>query len=172
MMTSEQRYFDWLKSQVAPEYDRDTSKTYDGLFASLHSKEFVWVVPNDDNRVEDGLDLRSEFLGGAHFDVIQDGCSVLEVLVGLSRRLAFNADGDPRLWAWRLIENLGLDKMWDPLSSMNENKIDDILENMIWRQFERDGQGSFFPLKYARDDQTQVELWYQMNAYINENSDF
>jgi hypothetical protein len=122
--------------------------------------------------VEDGLDLRTEFLGGSHYEVLQQGVSVLEVLVALSRRLAFNADGDPDKWAWQLIVNIGLAKFKDPLRIVDKAAIEDILEKMIWRQFERDGRGSFFPLRYAKEDQTKTELWYQMNAYINENTDF
>lgn len=172
MMTREQQYFHWLKSQVGIEYNRKTSNTYDDLLNCLLSKEFVWIIPNDDNRVEDGLDLRTEFLGGAHYDVLQQGVSILEVLVGLSRRLAFNADGDPTLWAWRLIENIDLHKYSDPIRPRDDDRIDQILENLIWRNFSRDGMGSFFPLAEAKEDQTKVELWYQMNAYINENVDF
>lgn len=170
-MTNDEQYFAWLKNQIAPEYGRRSSKTYDGLFSLLYHKEFVWIIPNDDNRVEDGLDLRTEFLGGGHYDVLQQGVSILEVLVALSRRLAFNGGGDPTMWAWRLLENLGLDRFKDPLNRRSIAAADDILEQMIWRQFERDGRGSFFPLRYAREDQTKTELWYQMNAYINENTD-
>jgi hypothetical protein len=171
-MTKDEQYFIWLKNQIAPEYGRRTSHTYEGLFTLMYSKEFVWIIPNDDNRVEDGLDLRTEFLGGGHYDVLQQGVSILEVLVALSRRLAFNADGAPELWAWRLIDNLGLAQYKDRLrTGIDRAAIDDILDQMIWRQFERDGRGSFFPLRYAREDQTKTELWYQMNAYINENTD-
>jgi hypothetical protein len=171
-MTREQEYYGWLVSQIEVEYGRRTSKQYDGLFTWLYQKEFVWVIANDDNRVEDGLDLRTEFLGGGHYDVLQQGVSILEVLVALSRRLAFNADGDASKWAWQLVVNLGLDKKSDPLTTRDEDEIEDILEKMIWRQFSNDGQGSFFPLKDAKEDQTKIEIWYQMSAYINENSDF
>lgn len=171
-MTKEEQYFGWLKSQIAIDYGRETSKTCDGLFAWLHSKEFVWIIPNDDNRVEDGLDLRTEFLGGAHYEILQNGVSILEVLVSLSRRLAFNAEGDPTKWAWQLIVNLELHKFADPLTNRDEDKIEETLERLIWRQFHPDGQGSFFPLKVAKEDQTKIELWYQMSAYINENVDF
>jgi hypothetical protein len=170
-MSNEERYFDWLKSQVGIEYGRRTSRTYEDLFRCLFSKEFVWIIPNDDNRLEDGLDLRTEFLGGGHYDVLPNGVSILEVLVALSRRLAFNAEGDPRMWAWRLLENLEIHSFVDPLTPQEEEILDDMLETMIWRQFGTDGVGSFFPLQQPKEDQREVEMWYQMSAYINENSD-
>ncbi len=50
-------------------------------------------------------------------------------------------------------------------------EIDDILERLIWRQYQEDGQGGFFPLAWPEQDQREVELWYQMNAYLAENED-
>lgn len=170
-MNREEQYFDWLKSQVGIEYGRNTSKTYDELLKCLFAKEFVWIIPNDDNRMEDGLDLRTEFLGGRHYEILQQGVSILEVIVALSRRLAFNAEGDPNMWAWRLIENIEIHSFTDPIKPNEYEILNDMLETLIWRQFSTDGIGSFFPLLDPKEDQTKVEMWYQMSAYINENSD-
>ena len=38
-------------------------KSYTGLFEALHNFEFHWTIPHDDNRMQDGLDLRYEYLG-------------------------------------------------------------------------------------------------------------
>ncbi len=38
------------------------SLTYWKLFRTLYSTEFVWLLSGDDNRAEDGLELREEFL--------------------------------------------------------------------------------------------------------------
>lgn len=167
-MTTEQQteYLAWLKSQVNTPMDG----RYDGLLEKLYEREFSWTVPNDDNRVEDGLDLRAEFTGGPHHDVNDKGVSVLEIIVGLSRRLEFNAEGNAKDWAWTLIGNIGLDKMKDPLRIVDENIIDEVLDQLIWRTYDRDGQGGFFPLAEPQEDQTKLEIWYQMSAYIYENS--
>src|SRR4051812_31166616 len=95
----DQQYLDWLISQI----EFNTTKTYQGLLDCLHATEFVWIVPNDDNRVYDGLDLRTEFVDGTHgwaLDEIMQlpvmtgkGASILEVLIGLSRRVAFTCGG-------------------------------------------------------------------------------
>lgn len=160
------RYLSWLTQQIAVPVG---NRTYLQLFAELHNKEFVWLIPNDDNRLADGLELRGEFFNVHGEDVGEDGASVLEVLIALSRRLAFTADGDPEVWAWRLIQNLELDKFWDPLKSASKiQDLDDRLEALIWRTYHSDGQGGFFPLAWPEEDQRKVELWYQMNAFIEE----
>ncbi len=44
-----------------------------------------------------------------------------------------------------------------------------MLDRLIWRQYEHDG-GSVVssPLAWPERDQTQVELWSQMSAYLHE----
>jgi hypothetical protein len=163
--TNEDAYFQWLVSQVQIEQNGNRPRTYHELMEQLHNREFVWIVPNDDNRVADGFDLRLEFLRGGQYR-FPFGVSTLEVIVALSRRLEFNAEGPSREWAWQLIKNLRLHKMADPLSFYKRKKIDEILDNLIWRTYQRNGLGGFFPLKDTDDDQTKIEIWYQMSAYI------
>lgn len=158
-------YFEWLTDQI--EIHKNNPHTYRDVLERLHNTEFVWIVPNDDNRVQDGIDLRTEFHGEFRRK-FQKGTSVLEVLIALSRRIAFTAGGDPRLWAWQLFENLGLHKASDPLTGQKSHRVEHILEALIWRTYGRDGQGGFFPLQRFLDDQTKVEIWQQMNAYVAE----
>lgn len=166
----DQAYFDWLTSQIGI----DNGRTYNDLFRKMHETEFVWTVPNDDNRVQDGLDLRAEFLDGNPHNLLgwnsplEHGVSVLEVLVALSRRVAFLAGGEPAHWACNLVENLGLFRASDPMSEHQAKRVEDILSNLIWRTYERDGRGGFFPLTNTLDDQTKLEIWQQMNAYVIE----
>jgi hypothetical protein len=93
---------------------------------------------------------------------------MLEILVSLSRRVAFTAGGEATFWAWKLLENLNLTRMYDPLTARKSQKIDDILDRLIWRTYESNGNGGFFPLNWPLDDQTKVEIWFQMNEYVNE----
>ncbi len=158
-------YFVWLKDQI----HIPPGKTYDDLFNQMYIKEFVWIIPNDDNRIVDGRDLRFEHLGPKSREFLS-GVSVLEILVALTRRLEFNAGKTAPWWGWHLIRNLRLDRMSDPLSSVQLSHVDAILEAFVWRTYEPNGKGGFFPLKHAKEDQTKVEIWYQMNAYIIENN--
>jgi hypothetical protein len=160
-------YLHWLEAQVKVESHR----TYTDLLTMMHAREFTWFVPNDDNRQRDGLDLRVEFLRECKvdLDIMSFGpCSVLEVLIGLSRRLAFMTDGTPEGWAWQLLLNLDLEYMTDPLSQRKVNRVNDKLDTLIQRTYNPDGTGGFFPLAWPEEDQRKVELWYQMGAYVNE----
>jgi hypothetical protein len=162
-----ERYFNWLASQIKIEHA--VPRDYDSLFRYLHSREFVWVVPNDDNRAIDALSLRREFWGeGNRYP--RDGVSLLEVILALSRRLEFVAGGEKEVWAGQLIKNLKLDRMYDPISLRKMHRMEDTINGLIWRTYERDGSGGFFPLKNVKEDQTKVEIWYQMNAYVNEHT--
>jgi hypothetical protein len=160
-------YYDWLVSQI----EIPNGKNYYDLFERMHNIEFVWTVPNDDNRVQDGLDLRTEFING-RTDMLSlpNAATMLEILVSLSRRVAFTAGGEPEQWAWKLLKNLRLHKKFDPLTDEKLHHVDDILDAVIWRTYERDGRGGFFPLNHPEDDQTKVEIWYQMNTYVIEMS--
>ena len=162
-------YFNWLIAQI--EIPEKNPRTYHDLFARMHETEFVWIVAKDDNRIGDARDLRSEFLYG--WKNRPRPISVLEVLVALSRRTEFVCDeGTAPQWAWVLLENLGLHKMWDPFTTRKANKVDEILANLIWRTYERNGRGGFFPLEYAEQDQTKTEIWFQMQNYAMEKYGF
>jgi hypothetical protein len=158
-------YFDWLVAQI---HTPANNRTYNELFSRMHNTEFVWTVPNDDNRLRDGLALRSEFLNGSRRRLDVVGVSILEVLIALSRRVAFTAGGDAEHWAWRLIKNLRLNKAYDPLTDEKALKVDDTLYALIWRTYASNGRGGLFPLKRPNYDQTKQEIWDQMNAYIIE----
>jgi hypothetical protein len=166
MTKTDYDYYEWLVSQIETPGDR----SYRGLFERMHNFEFVWTVPHDDNRVQDARDLRLEFLDGRASKLRLESATLLEILVSLSRRVAFTCGGDDQKWAWKLLKNLRLNKMSDPLTDAQAKKIDDILYALVWRTYDRSGQGGFFPLKNSLDDQTKVEIWYQLNAYALERS--
>ena len=163
-------YYEWLVSQIKI----DSKKKYYGLFEIMHNTEFTWFVPNDDNRVADGMHLRNDFFRSVHNrkyvpgDLALEWVSVLEVLIALSRRVAFTAGGDAHRWAWRLIKNIGLSKMHDNGPGENAEKINQVLEDLIWRNYDRTGRGGFFPLRETVNNQTKIEIWYQMQEYVME----
>jgi hypothetical protein len=159
-------YYEWLISQIFI----PNGKSYRDLFEIMHNTEFVWTIPNDDNRIQDGLDLRSEFSDNRVLKLNLGGVTLLEILVSLSRRVAFTAGGNQEQWAWRLLKNLRLTKKSDSLTEEDIGQVKDILDALIWRTYQRDGRGGFFPLKNPEEDQTKVEIWYQMNKYVIEKS--
>ena len=170
-------YLQWLYSQVAvPDEDRK-ELSYWKLLKQLFTTEFLWLIPNDDNRLEDGKALRREFLAQQAIDPrdvdphwLELGCSVLELMVGLSRRLEFEAGGKPHYWFWVMMENIGLRKYHDDVRRYPQGRIDDILHTVIFRQYNSSGLGGFFPLQVPFQDQRNVELWYQLSAYVVEQT--
>lgn len=172
--TADDRYFEWLYSQVGAARNRNPARSYWDLCKELYKKEFLWFIPNDDNRLEDGRELRLEFLAEQGNDPpdqewLSLGCSMLEMLVALSRRVAFEASESPVEWFWRLLENIGLSTYSDALFNGEAvREISDALDRVIHRQYAYTGEGGLFPLSNPRKDQREVELWYQMAAYLLE----
>ncbi|HOA03649.1 MAG TPA: hypothetical protein PKI27_15170 [Dermatophilaceae bacterium] len=164
-------YLRWLYGQVASVRLKNPNRTYWSLLRLLYTTEFVWFVPNDDNRAEDGRELRYEFIeetGIAHLDDewLALNCSMLEMLIALSRRLAFEADGQARAWFWHLLHNLEIDNYTDAVAPFPERRINNVLDTVIWRTYREDGRGGLFPLKRAHENQKKVEIWYQLAAYL------
>lgn len=172
----EEQYFEWLYSQACSLRLKNPARTYWKLFRVLFTKEFTWFVPNDDNRVEDGRALRYECLDGLGIDPgdvdpdwLEQGVSFLEVLVGMSRRLAFLTSGDPAFWFWKMLENIGL-RQYNDKTYMSRDLVEIVLDKVISRSYKASGQGGLFPLHKAGRNQRNVELWYQLNAYVEEQA--
>lgn len=175
------RYFEWLYSQVGAVRNRNPARSYWNICRKLHSTEFVWLIPNDDNRVEEGKLLREEFVNEQGSDGVDPywmdlGCSVLEMLIALARRaadLTYSADDEivAGQWFHIFLKNLGFEKAKDDAySSAIERRLETALDRLIYRNYRVNGRGGLFPLKKPDKDQTKVELWYQLNAFVIENS--
>jgi hypothetical protein len=116
-------YLRWLAPQIRDEQDglSHPEREFTGLISLMFDMEFYELVPMDRNRIEDGISLRIEFcnerdISTNSLDYLGPG-RFLEVLIALSRRLAFNAGGSNAPgWAWILLSNLNLHRMTDPLS--------------------------------------------------------
>lgn len=168
-------YLNWLYGQTSPYSVKNPKRTYWKFTNQLYQKEFIWFIPNDDNRAADGKDLRSEFLR-EHKDLEPDpdwlhmGCSMLELLVGMSRRLAFMGGGEPRDRFWEMVYNTEIEICDDEHYIYDKDlyaEIDQALDTVIWRTYSYSGHnGGLFPLSDPKTNQTKTELWYQMAAYI------
>lgn len=166
-------YFDWLYSQALAR-SRSPRRKYLNLAKHLFTKPFVWFVPNDDNRVEDGRYLRYEYLQERGIQVDDDwvdlDCSFLEMLVALARRAAEESLASEKEWFWIFLCNLDLDRFNDAIPYDDcLVDVEEALDQVIERTYEPDGSGGLFPLVHPEEDQRGVELWYQLNAYLLEN---
>lgn len=164
-------YYFWLLKKVG--ITNPEKCNFDDLFRYLHTIEFIDTVPNDRNRVIDGLNLREEFLNECNISGYLEGpCSMLEMLVAFSIRIELDITGDPGSddlgrWFWVMLENSGLKKFNN--RHFDEEEIDKIVDILLNRRYKQDGEGGFFPLLHPRKDQRGVELWFQMQAYLSEN---
>ena len=168
-------YKEWIKEMVDP------AGMYDILLDRLFEYEFVWIIPNDENRAEDGAYLRVEFADrcGEEFDpsYIDWPCSVLEMMVALSIKaenaiLYDSEKGDQTSrWFWEMIENLGLsgydDVCWMRNPKNVSLEVDYIIDRFLNRKYTKTGKGGLFPLgKRAKEDQRKLEIWWQMHEYF------
>lgn len=162
-------YFSWLCAKVNRVEVPTPSLTYWKLFRALFSTEFVWLISGDDNRVEDGLELRQDFLVECGLPEDTDlglmGCSIFEMLIAFSRRAEFNAGESSAFWFWRMLENLDLAKENDA-STTPPVIIERILYDFVWRNYDEFGNGGLFPLSRPQEDQRPVEVFYQFCAYL------
>ena len=173
------KYFEWMYRLVFSEkYTKKLS--YRKLLGKLHEMEFIFSIPMDENRAEDGTDLRYRFgyendiPGSEIVEYLDDRpCSVLEMMIALSIRCEEHIMADPDIgnrtgqWFWNMIVNLGLGNMNDSNFSMAfvEEKIKVLLD----RNYGKHGEGGLFTVRNSRYDLRNVEIWYQMCWYLDEN---
>lgn len=168
----EEVYFNWLYSKVASVDIPTPSLTFFTLLRDLHSTEFVWLVSGDDNRAEDGLEIRKEFLTQAYLDQepswLSIPCSVLEMMLAFARRVEFQTDMPSREWFWIFLNNLNLADLPDA-ADRDVNITDivtEVMDQFLWRTYREDGRGGMFPLNHTNNDQRKVEIWYQFCEFI------
>jgi hypothetical protein len=154
---------------------------YELLLRQLFATEFYPLIPNDDNRCVDGLQTRDLFYmeKGQHaLSLLAEApCNVFEMLIGVAMRLEFELAQSKfekpfSEWFWVLIDNLGL--TWATNIEIQSYKagsdrVKQIVSRLLDRQYESDGEGGLFPLKYSENDQRTVEIWYQMSEWVLEN---
>lgn len=174
----DEAYLEWLYSQIGTVQNSDPAYNHWNLLRKFYVTQFNDSVPNDDNRASDGKELRIEFLQQTGFplddpygDWFNLDCSVLEMMIALARRVAFEDETlkSPVEWFWLMTHNLGLDAFTDDIYEISmDEEVGWILDRFNRREYERNGQGGLFPLQRNRNDQRRVELWAQMSAYLLE----
>ena len=171
------KYFEWLCSFVKPFV---LDRSYRFLMLHLFRTDFYAVIPMDENRASDGIELRYRFGREKRIrmsdiaDVLDvKDCSVLEMMVALSLRCEEQIVDEPdvgdrtRKLFWSMINNLGLNRMDD--ESYDSFEVEDRLDIFLNREYKPDGTGGLFKLRRTRHDLRNVEIWYQMMWYLSEN---
>lgn len=165
-------YFNWLCGIVGVDYD---SHSFSFCIETLYELPFYSILGRDEDRGADGLELREEYAEETRLWADKTRpCSVLEMMIGLSRRmhdiLEGTAEYEDRDYFWMLMENLTLtscnDEEWDELNF--ERDVRDIVYILLERKYRRSGRGGLFPMKDTCRDQRRKEIWYQMHEWIQE----
>lgn len=176
----DESYFHWLYTLIGSS-SRVPSRTHYALGRQLFRQEFVPHIPRDENRVNDGRDLRYEFVNEkmatreiekVNASWMGMGCSFLEMLIALSRVFAFETETTTRGCFWHMMDNLNVSQFNDRYHAFGEGDIADAMERVINRTYAPDGSGGLFPLQNPKEDQRHVEIWYQLNAYLIERDEY
>lgn len=167
-------YFEWLCSLI------EDDNSFRKLLLYLHDVDFRYLLPRDENRYQDGFELRYRF---AHFITDYDQryelyhfywdkkVSVLEVLIALALRCETDIMDNPNYgdrshqWFWKMIINLGLGSMTD--TNFDRHYVHDVIERFLNRKYEPDGKGGLFQIKNCDRDLREVEIWYQLCWYLD-----
>lgn len=161
---ADELYFEWLRDQSTPS---DTISTYDAVLRRLYNTRYVPLETLDDNRAEDGKELREEWhdLYNDYASEIDDtwfeeDCSILEMFVALSRRCEFQTTHtSAQHWVSIFLMNLDI-LISDFEFEINQDYIDSTIDDFT------NGVQTIFPTNVPNGSSKQ--LWYQMMDYIEE----
>ena len=102
----------------------------------------MWILVGDDNRAEDGIELRAEFIIQADIPDQEEwrrnpGCSMLEMFIAFSKRAEYMTIGiTAKEWFWEFMDNLRLKHFNDAVFTVeHEQRVDEILHDFTWRTY-------------------------------------
>jgi len=179
----EQAYFIWLCSSIGVDSQgKEHNISYWLLIKELYNIEFYAVLEKDMNRSDDVIRLRERYVESIHHEITgmyEHSVSVFELILAVAHRVKDAMDdlshplteADVGQWFWHLIRNLELWRFNDiNFEDQNGSKlVSNIVYNFLSRTYNSDGQGGLFPIIHPEKDQTKLEIWYQMMAYLLEN---
>lgn len=167
-----QEYIDWMYQLVSSDRFHRSSSRWK-LVNHLHRIIFLYSMPMDGDRAEDGVNLRYRFGYENSYDdamiakyLDDHPCSVLEMMIALAIRCEEQIQdldiGDRTgHWFWNMVASLGLNVPYDPYI------VDTRIERFMDREYSYNGEGGLFTVQHPRRDMRTVELWWQMCWYIN-----
>lgn len=170
------RYFDWMCQLVCDNRQHKKSQ-YLELLLYLDRATFHYTIELDGNRAADGESLRYRFGRDRGYDdariayYLDDRpASILEVMIALAVRCEEHIMEDLEIgdrtgrWFWDMIESLGLEDM--RTGSFDIRHVDMVIDRFLRREYKRTGEGGLFTIRHSKRDMRQLEIWYQMHAYL------
>ena len=174
-----QTYLNWLQKKSG----------FDGVLSMiLFEADFSSSVDEDKIQMNKAKELRkvySQEVGSTRrekdrlWKSIFNECSMLEMLVYLASSMnemlnESEEDQTPEFFHV-LLENgefLGMDdEDWDFQHEAALRYWKNRIRMITDRTYSEDGKGGLFPLREYSEDQRKVPIWYQFNAWLEENSD-
>lgn len=144
------------------------------LLWKLYTTDFYYELDYDKNRAADGLYLRKTYGQKLGICIPDRPCSVLEMMIALAKKAEDDIMHDPDYgdrtgrWFWVMMENLGLD-MCDDMN-YNEGYVDRVLDTFMHHRYAPNGgAGGMFSIRKCCRDLRKTDLWWQLNAYFEEN---
>lgn len=169
-------YFEWLYGIVCDgRYSSNIS--FRKLLMFLHNSQFVWSIPKDENRADDGTELRYRFAVSHDYNerevlrILSGPCSMLEMMLALSIRIEEDIMDDTEYgdrtaqWFWGMVNSLGLGSMTD--ERFDKVYAEDVIEDFIGRDYAPNGKGGLFTIRHCDYDLREVEIWTQMCWYLD-----
>lgn len=177
----EAQYLNWLleRTQWLERYPYTEE-----VARAVYSYPFRWFIPNDDNRGIDGLSIRSNWYQANAPGVPEPPgyCGMFEMVLALAERMENDILYDPNLgdrtaeWFWLMMGNCGVADVCGAVSIANgrfdddaRRAVVDAMDGVIFKETNERGWGGLFPLLNPDRDQRTVEIWDQMQAYLNEH---
>lgn len=178
MSDIEKEYYNWICGLMCGK-DHFKLTSFSNLLSMLYDREFIWTIQQDENRAEEGIELRCRFVREYEYEMSyitrylggRRSCSILEMMAALAIRCEENIMDDPEIgdrttqWFWSMVDSLGLGAMYN--SRFNPDYIDDVLTKFIKRDYSPNGKGGLFTIKKYPRDLRQVEIWYQLCWYLD-----
>lgn len=169
-------YFEWMYHMVCNKrYSEHIS--YRKLFMHLHNFEFVSYIRGDENRINDGIQLRRRFSIDSGYEdnylssYLKEPCSVLEMMLALAIRCEETIMDDPKKgnrtgqWFWNMVINLGLGAMTD--YNYEKDYVENVLNKFVNREYEPDGRGGLFTIRNCNKDLRKIDIWCQLCWYLD-----
>lgn len=169
-------YFEWLFYYACQDKFSDDI-SYRKLLMQLHTIEFTWIIPKDENRAEDGIELRRRFSLSNGFeddyfpDYIDGPCSVLEMMVALAIKCEETIMDDPNYgdrtgqWFWSMMVSLGLGDQVD--TRIDKIYVKNTIDRFLNRGYKPNGKGGLFTIRKCDYDLRDVEIWVQLCWYLD-----
>lgn len=169
-------YLQWIYNRVIVD-EIYKGRSYRQLFTCLYFMQFRPINPMDENRAQDGINLRYRFADAfglpypeAAANLDTHPCSILEMMAALAFRcedqiMEDDSYGDrASWWFFKMLDSLGLTDMDD--CNFDRDKVDFVINRFNALEYANDGMGGLFYLPGTNLVMPSIDIWYQMMAYL------